>query len=209
MSSKALIGMRAKLGVVVLGIGSLLVAPAFAGATAVPVAETVREISVESSAGVNANSVLTLTFDKPVAKAEAERYRQELAAQSVVQTEDVDYISCEGDLTRSDANGTWTVQYVCFSGYGTIPWGFRLSQAVRNIVVGLVTEDGLRWWRNGASQPKNAGHVVPADYHFHGTMNPVYHYNTVSYQDYMTFRHNVGPGGTGSVTFAGSVETLP
>jgi hypothetical protein len=29
---------------------------------------------------------------------------------------------------------------------------------------------------------------------------------TVTYQDYMTFRHNIGPGGTGSITFAGSVR---
>ena len=36
-------------------------------------------------------------------------------------------------------------------------------------------------------------------------MKPVYNSDTVDYQDYLTWRHNIGPGGTAAVTFAGSV----
>lgn len=36
-------------------------------------------------------------------------------------------------------------------------------------------------------------------------MKPVYNNDIVDYQDYLTWRHNIGPGGTAAVTFAGSI----
>ena len=55
---------------------------------------------------------------------------------------------------------------------------------------------------------KNAGHYVPDYYQFHGTMTGATRGTRIDYQDYMTFRHNIGPGGTGSITWAGRVNTL-
>ena len=104
-----------------------------------------------------------------------------------------------------DGNGTFDVAYYCGSRR-TMPWGYKLSKRVRAIVVGNIHEDGLRWWRNGARQPKNAAHVVSPSYHLHGTMRPVYRKNDVDCQDYITFRHNIGPGGRGSVTFAAHLQ---
>ncbi len=118
------------------------------------------------------------------------------------------YISCEGSGNRSDSNGTLSLQYACISSSGTLAWGYRISPAVRAIIVSNVSESGLRWWRNGVSMPQNAPHVVPKDYTIHGSMTPTYNNNRVEYQDYMTFRHNVGSGGTGSITWAGRVTTL-
>lgn len=79
---------------------------------------------------------------------------------------------------------------------------------MRAIVVGNVNETGLRWWRNGAAMPQNSPHLVPANYLFHGSMTYATRGSTIDYQDYMTFRHNVGPGGTASITWAGRVHTL-
>jgi hypothetical protein len=121
-----------------------------------------------------------------------------------------EYLSCEGYINRTSNEGRFTLAYNCFGGYGTLPWSFRLSPQVQAIVVGNVNEDGLWWWRNGVRQAKNAPHPnAPRNYLFHGTLNPVYHYNHVQYQDYISFRHNIGPGGRGSVTIAGAVDLLP
>ncbi len=212
MSLKTFTGTRKKAHLIALGIGSLSLIIGLTGtpASAASAAGEVREISIETKSAKEFDSVLKLTFDKPVTQGEADRIRQDMSKQAPVQMSKVeDYISCEGDLTRSNQHGTWTVQYVCFNGYGTIPWGFKIAPNVQAIAASNVTEDGLRWWRNGASMPKNAGHNVPAWYHFHGTMNPVYHYNTVQYQDYLTFRHNLGSGGTATLTFAGALDLLP
>jgi hypothetical protein len=179
-------------------------------ATAAGLGDQVREVTINAWPP-SGRSVLALRFDSPISRREADQITQRLRADRLIQptTTRADYLSCEGSLTRTDNNGRFDLAFTCFSNYGTMPWGFKLSPAVRAIVVGAVTEDGLRWWRGGAAQPKNAAHVAPPDYHFHGTMKPVYKHNHVDYQDYLKFRHNVGPGGTASVTFAGGVDTLP
>lgn len=61
-----------------------------------------------------------------------------------------------------ELGGTFNIRYDCYSGYGILPWGFKLSPAVQAIVVGNVNEDGLRWWRDGVSQAKNSPHVEAA-----------------------------------------------
>jgi len=49
---------------------------------------------------------------------------------------------------------------------------------------------------------------TPKDYTLHGNMRGATPNSKIQYQDYMTFRHNVGPGGTGSIVFSGEVTTL-
>ena len=166
----------------------------------------VSEISVESVSVDHSSSTLELGFDSPISRAEAGEVRERLSSEPPVQrAQALDRLTCQTHLDQSDSNGSWTLQYVCSADYAVLNWGFRLSPASQATVVGPVNEDGLRWWRNSVEQPKNAPHVVPADYLFHGTMKPVYNGDIVDYQDYLSWRHNIGPGGTAAVTFAGSV----
>lgn len=150
-------------------------------------------------------TTLTLTFDKGISRASADRVRSSLRSDDVGVAEDEWKLACSDSVTFIDGNGTFDVAYRCGTPR-TMPWGYKLSKRVRSIVVGNIHEDGLRWWRNGRSQPKNSPHVVPAYYKLHGTMKPVYRKNDVDSQDYIWFRHNIGPGGRGSVTFAAHLQ---
>lgn len=168
--------------------------------------DEVSEISIESVAADGYQSTLELSFDEPLSQSEAEQIRQQMTSDAPVQrTQEVERLACRTNLDRSDSNGNWTLQYQCLEDFAILNWGYRLSPANQATVVGSVTEDGLRWWRNSIEQPKNSPHIVPADYLFHGSMRPVYNGDIVDYQDYLTWRHNIGPGGTAAVTFAGSV----
>lgn len=189
-------------------------AMAAANATASPAAaeqstdNLVNKVVVESSADKILRTTVTLNFDRGISQEQARKVKEGLKRDLAVQATANDYLSCEGNLTRSDSNGRFDAQYTCYATYGVVAWGFQLSVGVQSIVVGNVNERGLSWWRNGAAMPQNAPHTVPASYHFHGTMSPTYNPCHVDYQDYLTFRHNVGPGGTGSVTFAGGLDLL-
>ena len=80
----------------------------------------------------------------------------------------------------------------------------QLSDGIRARIVGNVNEDGLWWWRNGVRQSRNAPHPNRSKYYvFHGTWNPMWNGDLITYQDYISFRHNIGSGGRGSVLFAG------
>lgn len=154
---------------------------------------------------------LVLSFDNEISQAEAGKIRTALT--DTARKPDISPAAlngapmwCGSHISDGDTNCDFDIQYSCGPNVRTLPWGFRISAAVRAIIVGNVNESGLRWWRNGYPQPQNAPHVVPPDYTFHGTMQPVWATGKVSYQDYMTFRHNLGSGGTGSLTFAGLVE---
>lgn len=150
-------------------------------------------------------TTLTLTFDKGISRASAKQVRTSLGSDEVTVAEEEWKLACSNSVKFIDSRGTFDVAYRCGSRR-TMPWGYKLSRKVRSIVVGNIHEDGLRWWRNGRSQPKNAPHVVPPSYTLHGTMNPVYRKADVDCQDYIWFRHNIGSGGRGSVTFAAHLQ---
>lgn len=187
-------------------IGALLAAAHASPGFAQGVEATTSTIVIEDSKSV-LRTVLRLDLDKPISVAEAKQIsaslQQPLAVQAAAPPTG-DKLWCWGSIVDQDANGSFDIQYSCHSPR-TLAWGWKLKPAVKNIVVGSVSERGLEWWRNGGFAGQNAPHVVPPDYHFHGTMKPVYRNDDVDYQGYITFRHNVGSGGTGSVSMAGSV----
>nr|WP_145489883.1 MULTISPECIES: hypothetical protein [Streptomyces] len=113
-------------------------------------------------------------------------------------------LRCDKNPSWSNANGTLAARFNCH--YSTVNWGFKISARVQSVITGNVNESGVSWWRNGKRMPKNAGHVVGRSYHFHGTLKPVKHADHVQFQDYMTFRVNIGGRpGTGSLTWAADV----
>ena len=174
----------------------------------------VKSIQIKSSApGGQLDTVVTLTFDKPVDAGHAAQYSRQLtnSATSVMTATGQlgpAYISCGGSGAWADANGSLVMQYTCLSTRATIAWGFKISPALQAIIVGNVSERGLSWWRNGVAMPMNSPHAVPAYYQIHGSMTGANPNTQIDYQDYITFRHNVGSGGSGSITWAGRVHTL-
>lgn len=173
-------------------------------ASAADGSSAVRSIVVESTQGTMVSTV-RLDFDKPVSSQQAATLKASLAATPPVTTAAAgESMWCLGSIGVGDANSFFTIQYSCGSRR-RLAWSWKLSAALRAIIVSPVSERGLEWWRNGAFAGQNAPHSAPKDYTFHGNMNPVYAGNDIDYQDYATFRHNVGPGGTGSVIWSGSV----
>lgn len=190
-------------------IASVLVAsPALAASSTM-----VDHLEVQST-----YTTLSLQFDEPITTEAAEQARTSLGAESpgdnVSTMEWRKSLWCGDKHTFSNTHGSFTVTYYCG---GTLMqrgltrrvlWGYRLSAAVRSIVVGNVAEKGLSWWNDGSLGGQNSPHFEPPDYYFHGTMNPVYPASDVDCQDHFVFRHNIGPGGTGTVTFAARLQLV-
>jgi hypothetical protein len=96
----------------------------------------------------------------------------------------------------ADENASFSYQKA--RGVNAAPWGFKLLPWLRSATISPVTESGFAWYsRAAANYGQNASHVVPADYHVHGTMNPIRPGWYVRYSDDLTFRIAVG-GGTGT-----------
>lgn len=191
---------------------TLISSGVFAGsAQASGIASMVDNIVVQDT-----YSTLSLRFDEPITAEAAERARASLqptSEEEVTASEERWRLSCGNRVTFIDSNGTFDVAYYCGTLMQrgltrTLPWGYKLSAKVQAIVVGDVVEKGLTWWNDGAFGGQNSPHVEPPSYHFHGTMKPVYPNSNVDCQDYLTFRHNIGPGGTGSVTFAAALRLV-
>ena len=106
-----------------------------------------------------------------------------------------------------DENGTLYLRFQCFPDRGVVNWDYRLSPALVAVITSPVQERGLEWWNNGRRQSRNAPHLEPADYRFHGTMNPVFVGDVIDHQDYFRFTVNYrGQPGVGRVVFAGSLH---
>ncbi|KAK4120425.1 hypothetical protein N657DRAFT_161648 [Parathielavia appendiculata] len=178
--------------------------------------QMVRSVTVPfNGSSAQFSATLSLDFDEPIPAVEARQRVDEITkrgAEAPIEVElgrrlGPDYISCEGSGDWSDSNGKLTLQYICTTKY-PLSWSFKISAAVKKIIVSNVSERGLSWWRNGKKMPQNAPHVEGKGYVFHGTMTGANPNSKIQYQDYFSFRHNVGSGGTGSITFAGEVHTL-
>ncbi|MDQ4118565.1 MAG: hypothetical protein M3235_16610 [Actinomycetota bacterium] len=157
---------------------------------------------------------MELTFEHPVTSREANEARQLLAParpevprRSATEAQrSMDRLLCNQSLDRTDDNGYLTLQYQCFANYSVTNWGFRIAPDKQATVVGGVLEHGWTWFSNGERQSLGARHRVGSDYLFHGTMKPMRDGDFLDYQDYFTWRHNIGSGGTASLTIAGSLR---
>lgn len=187
-----------------LGFVLALASPQYAQAAA----PTVRTITVVGGSQ-ELKATLTINLDSAVTPARATVLQQELQTTiepgiSAIVTH-IPRLPCQTGITMYKDHGNVDLQYKCYPTYATTQWGLRLSNSARKIIVGNVNEDGMRWWRNGTPQPKNAPHRNVSKYYvFHGSLSKMWNDDSITYQDYITFLHNVGSGGTGSVLFAGS-----
>lgn len=180
--------------------------PAFAKTTP----DDVSQIVITGSSS-GTRSTLRLNFDHPISTDQASQIEDQLASSRPATAKPLisgTPLWCNSNDTFVDTNGVFTIQYTCGSPSGTLAWGFQLSSANQSIAVGLVNEKGLSWWRSGHFGGQNTPHSYPAYFTFHGSMNPVYANNYVDYSDLYTFRHNLGGGGTASLSVAGTVTLM-
>jgi hypothetical protein len=166
-----------------LGIGSHAIA-----GTASPA--TVTTVVAESS-GFKA----VLEFDHPVSAGQAQALQAGLRAPVAAM------LQCNRYYEFYDSNGRYTIQHACGSQFA--PWSFRMSANIQAIVFGNVSERGLMWKVNGRTMSMQSPHVVAASYLFHGTYNSITANANIQYQDVFTFRHNLGTGGTATLTMTG------
>lgn len=116
-------------------------------------------------------------------------------------------VYCNHSYAWSDGDGSFTYQHAC--GGSTSPWGYTLSTRVKAIITGPVNEAGMSWYRNGAKQPKQAGHTgVSKSYQFHGTFNPVKKGDGIEYSDTISFKCTIGDNCTGSVHIYGALRQV-
>lgn len=113
-------------------------------------------------------------------------------------------IHCNRYYPFSDAFGTYTIQRGCTES--AAPWGYRFSSETRSTCVSQVKERGMKWTRNSVDQPMNSPHLVPCNYTFHGTYNPVIRRDLVTYNDSFSYRHNIGPGGNAVLDISGRLH---
>jgi hypothetical protein len=188
---------------IVLAVGAALALLLTLGAPA-SASSVVRNIVVSAE-----GATLTLQLDRPMASDAALLVERRLGAdlrQSAAAASSEVTMGCNLIFSASDTNGVVRLERYC--GLRQIRWDYTISATARAIIVGAVSETGLWYFINGVRQPRNSPHVVPSDYHLHGTMSGVLSGQYVQYQDYMYFRHNIGPGGTGSITFAGALRLV-
>ncbi|WP_436757264.1 hypothetical protein [Streptosporangium sp. V21-05] len=198
-------------------IGKIFVAVLFITPTLAPATAAIADVNDDNvktivieghNPGLSTKLVITLD-GAGVSPSEAEEIRESLSGESVnaVPLAAGMPIYCGGEYSHWDSNGTFTIGYQCLSSKRSLPWGYVIDPQLQWVIVSNVTENGMYWWKNNVSMPKNASHVVPKDYHFHGNFNPVAKGNNIHYNDYMTFRVNIPGSGTGtaSLTVVGDV----
>lgn len=139
---------------------------------------TIDSIVVESGSAAF-HSTVTLSFDTPIFSKEASKIRANLSAKNGVAPVTKGALApraggtpmwCLGYHSEQDANSWFEIQYNCGTPR-TLTWSWKLSAALKVIIVSPVNEIGLDWWRNGVHAGKNAPHpTLPKDYTIHGTM---------------------------------------
>jgi len=186
---------------------ALVIAPQFGSAVASATGDaTIRTITV-TSGNAQYSSQVTINFATALTASQAQTVTQTIDSQlgvtaiagsgstpGGVSTPSTAYyypISCSsGDNLFVDSDGTFGVRNNC--PYNVFNWHFRLSSYWQSVATSLVTETGMGWLRNGNSMPTGARHIEPADYLFHGTLNPVYEGDKIFYTDHFDFTAEIG-----------------
>jgi hypothetical protein len=96
---------------------------------------------------------LDLRMDTPITAEEAARHTRELRARIDDQPGDGPVsMSCGAVFSPSDENGRAHIERFC--DRRQLRWIYRISQQVRAIIVGPVTETGLWYFIDGVRQPR-------------------------------------------------------
>lgn len=158
------------------------------------------------------DSVLTVTFAKPLASAKLAQVQSLLASQTEAPSTSMHnlaagpqgaYLYCDNAYSFPDSDGTYTFQHAC--GGTTGPWGYKMSSGLCGETISEVTESGMSWTRNGTNQARQAAHVEGCTYQFHGTYNPDDDYDFITYSDKLTFEVEVdGDTGSADLSITGS-----
>lgn len=164
-------------------------------------------LSIPSQTGPN-RSVLEIDFPNGISQQEAASLHNRLTGKRL--TSRVIYNwqpKCGNAIKDFDSQGIMGLSYWCNTKPRRVQWDFQIATHLRPLIVSAVHEDGLWWWKNGVRQPKNAPHVVPRDYHFHGSMYKVGKTSRIQYQDHMVFMINYGGRvGRGTLTISGEFK---
>lgn len=111
-------------------------------------------------------------------------------------------IYCNESYTFPDSKGVFTIQRAC--RYKRAPWSFRISPEIRAIINTFVDERGMWYTINGGTLNKMYDHPATlSSYIFHGFFRAARN-DRISWSDRFTFRHNVGPGGRGTLNISGT-----
>lgn len=163
----------------------------------------ISEIVVSDTANAYESS-LTLQLDAPVSSTAADQIKSTLkgalqtAQPNVAGPSGGAFLLCNQAHLFTDSDGTFSFQHAC--GGTTGPWGYLMSSGLCSIVTGNVAESGMAWTRNAATQPRQAAHPSEGcGYQYHSTYNPEHDFDSITYNDVLSFRVNVG-GATGSAT---------
>jgi hypothetical protein len=108
------------------------------------------------------------------------------------------WLYCNTFYSFSTVDATWSFQHQC--GGKTGPWGIDLAAKWCAVAIGVAAEQGMDWTYNGVKQGRQAPHAQGCIYQFHGTYNPDYDYDWITYSDTFQLPVNIG-GRAGVATF--------
>jgi hypothetical protein len=116
-------------------------------------------------------------------------------------------LHCNVEYKFRDVSGEFGTQRAC--GIRSAPWYFKIDSAWYASAASNVGERGMKWTRNGLTQPMMAPHNEPINYIFHGTFSNTGNDDWIWYNDFLSWRHNMGQaGGTITLEIGGSLHYI-
>jgi hypothetical protein len=192
----------------ILGVSSVYAAASSAAPDAPGLAQAAGpgRIVISNAISEGYKSSLTVQLDKPVSASTARQIKSSLERAIRTSRPDAgptggEFLVCNKVHSFSDFDGTYTIQHACRGTTG--PWGYKQSPGLCAITISDVYEHGMAWTRNGTRQGTQSPHTEYCGYQFHGNYNPEHDFDTIAYNDTLTFRVDVG-GQTGNATLIAS-----
>lgn len=177
-----------------------LLSPGFFAPTAMAAEApaSIRTISVSSARPDGVILTYTKILDAPVTQRESNQIWQQMS-QQLAQQELPEagnpfqsfQIACGREAEQNEPKqGKLNLRLQCFPTYAVLNWGFKLASALQATAKDVVSEDGMTYFRNRSFGGKGSPHRVAPDYHFHGTMNPVFVRDHIDFQDTFKWRND-------------------